>query len=97
MDAIKGKDVTAVFVMHTPVDDTGPGLEIVKKSTAGIFGAYAHFPGHGGPTPRANALDPDQYLEYAKEWRQQGARIIGGCCGTMPGHIRVLKEWLSGS
>ena len=97
MDAIKDKDVAAVFIMHTPVEDTEPGLEIVKKNWSGTFGAYAHFPGHEGPTPMANALDPQQYLEYAKEWSGQGARIIGGCCGTRPDHIRALREWLSGS
>ena len=31
MDAISDKDVASVFIMHTPVDDTGPGLEIVRK------------------------------------------------------------------
>ena len=97
MDAIKDKDIASVFIMHTPVDDTGPGLEIVRKNWSGTFGAYAHFPGHGGPNPRSNALDPRRYLEYAKGWSEQGARIIGGCCGTRPDHIRVLREWLSGS
>ena len=97
MDAIQDKDIASVFIMHTPVDDTGPGLEIVQKNWSGTFGAYAHFPGHGGPNPSANALDPQQYLEYAKGWSKQGARIIGGCCGTGPDHIRALKEWLSSS
>ena len=90
MDAIKDRDIASVFIMHTPVDDTGPGLEIVRKNRPGTFGAYAHF-------PRGTALDPQQYLEYAKGWSKQGARIIGGCCGTRPGHIRALREWLSGS
>ena len=97
MDAIKNKDIAAVFIMHTSVDDTEPGLDIVRQNWNGTFGAYAHFPRHGGPSPRANALDPQQYLEYAKTWREQGARIIGGCCGTRPDHIRVLRDWVSGS
>ena len=97
MDAIQDKDIASVFIMHTPVDDTEPGLDIVEKNWSGTFGAYAHFPGHGGPNPRTNALDPQQYLEYAKGWSEQGARIIGGCCGTGPDHIRALREWLSGS
>ena len=96
MDAIEDKDIASVFIMHTSADDTAPGLEIVKKNWSGTFGAYAHFPRSGGPTP-GNALDPQQYLEYAKGWSEQGARIIGGCCGTRPDHIRVLREWLSGS
>lgn len=91
LDAIKDKDIAAVFIMHTPVDDTGPGLEIVRKNWSGIFGAYAHFPRAAG------RMDPQRYLEYTKGWSEQGARIIGGCCGTTPDHIRVLREWLSGS
>ena len=95
--AIEGKNVAAVFVMHTQVDDTGPGLEVVKRNWSRTFGAYAHFPGHGGPNREVHALDPQQYLEHAKGWHEQGARIIGGCCGTRPDHIRALREWLSGS
>ena len=98
MDAIKDKDIDAVFVMHTSVGETGPGLEIVKKNWSGTFGAYAHFPDPGGPRSSVpSGLNPAQYLEYAKEWRGQGASIIGGCCGTTPDHIQALKEWLSGS
>ena len=97
INAIKDKDVASVFIMHTPVDDTGPGLEIVKKNWSGIFGAYAHFPRHIGPTSEPNAMDPQRYLECAKGWSEQGARIIGGCCGTGPDHIRALRAWLSGS
>ena len=89
MDAIKDRDIAMVFIMHTLVDDTGPGLEIVKKNWSGTFGAYSHF-------ARSSPLDPQQYLEYAKGWSEQGALIVGGCCGTRPDHIRVLREWLSG-
>ena len=96
LDAIKDKDIASVFIMHTSVDDTAPGLEIIKKNWSGIFGAYAHFPRRTDPTPMANPLDPQQYLEYARGWSEQGARIIGGCCGTRPDHIRALSDWLSG-
>ena len=97
LDAIQDKGVAAVFVMHTPVDDTGPGLEIVRQSWTGIFGAYAHFPRRASPPSQPDAKNPQNYLEYAKGWSEQGARIIGGCCGTRPDHIQVLREWLSGS
>ena len=97
MDAIKDKDIAAVFIMHTPVDNTGPGLEIVRKNWAGTFGAYAHFPRRAGRNSKPKAVGPQRYLEYARGWREQGARIIGGCCGAGPDHIRALREWLSGS
>ena len=97
IDAIKDRDVASVFIMHTQVDDTGPGLEIVKENWPGTYGAYAHFPRRGRPAPNANTLDPQQYLEYAKGWSEQGARIIGGCCNTRPDHIQALREWLYAS
>ena len=95
LHAIKRKGVAAVFIMHTPVDDTGPGLDIVNNNWQGTFGAYAHFPRRAGPPTPPSPMHPQKYLEYAKGWSQQGARIIGGCCGTTPDHIRALKEWLS--
>ncbi|MCY3542796.1 MAG: homocysteine S-methyltransferase family protein [Chloroflexi bacterium] len=96
MDAIADKDIASVFVMHTPVDEVAPGLEIVRKSRTGTFGAYAHFARPEDPATARTVLDPQQYLIYAKGWHKQGARIIGGCCGTTPAHIRALGEWLRG-
>jgi homocysteine S-methyltransferase len=33
---------------------------------------------------------PEYMAEYAKRFFEKGARIIGGCCGTTPGHIREI-------
>ncbi|GEA60157.1 homocysteine S-methyltransferase family protein [Vibrio comitans] len=38
-------------------------------------------------------LSPQDYLEFAKQWHQAGATIIGGCCGIYPSHIKALAEW----
>ena len=32
-------------------------------------------------------LTPDAFARIADNWRQQGASIIGGCCGIFPEHI----------
>ena len=32
--------------------------------------------------------------EYARLVRDAGARVIGGCCGTTPAHIRAMHEAL---
>ncbi|MCG8615783.1 MAG: homocysteine S-methyltransferase family protein [Desulfobacterales bacterium] len=39
-------------------------------------------------------LTPASYLDWAKQWVQQGATLIGGCCGIGPDHIAVLSETL---
>ncbi len=37
-------------------------------------------------------LTPLSYLQWAKQWQQQGASIIGGCCGIGPEHIAMLNQ-----
>ena len=36
--------------------------------------------------------DPADFAVLAKQWRERGAQIIGGCCRTGPEHIRALAE-----
>lgn len=35
-------------------------------------------------------ITPEQMGEYAKRYVQAGARIVGGCCGSTPGHVRAI-------
>lgn len=35
---------------------------------------------------------PEYFAEYAKRFIQTGVRIVGGCCGTTPSHIRAIKD-----
>ncbi len=37
---------------------------------------------------------PELMADYARMCVDAGARIIGGCCGTTPEHIRVMREAL---
>lgn len=38
--------------------------------------------------------ETEYFQNYGEIFRQEGARIIGGCCGTTPEHIRALREGL---
>ncbi len=38
---------------------------------------------------------PEYFAEYARRYIQLGARIIGGCCGSTPEHIAMIKQGLS--
>ncbi|QOH65783.1 MULTISPECIES: bifunctional homocysteine S-methyltransferase/methylenetetrahydrofolate reductase [Bacillus amyloliquefaciens group] len=40
--------------------------------------------------------DDAYFRESAVQFRTQGARIIGGCCGTTPNHIRAMAEAVRG-
>jgi S-methylmethionine-dependent homocysteine/selenocysteine methylase len=60
------------------------------------FGVYANT-GELGPDRVwrvTNASEPAVYAVAAKTWRERGARLIGGCCGTTPAHITALKAQL---
>jgi homocysteine S-methyltransferase len=37
---------------------------------------------------------PEYFAEYAQRYAAAGARLIGGCCGTTPAHIRRMREAL---
>ncbi len=35
---------------------------------------------------------PEYMAKYAKRFIQTGAKIVGGCCGTTPDHIRAMRR-----
>ncbi|MBK7451928.1 MAG: bifunctional homocysteine S-methyltransferase/methylenetetrahydrofolate reductase [Anaerolineales bacterium] len=41
--------------------------------------------------------DADYFGEYALQFREAGANIVGGCCGTTPQHIAAMKKALESS
>ena len=58
-------------------------------------GAYAN--GDGEPHPDQGWIFhdehfPESYGTLAREWLDEGALIVGGCCGTTPDYIRGLKK-----
>ncbi len=38
-----------------------------------------------------NVIAPQAFLDYARQWIDQGAQIVGGCCGLSPEHIAALR------
>ncbi len=37
-------------------------------------------------------MTPEKFVKYMKQLTEAGADIIGGCCGTTPEHIRLLRR-----
>ncbi len=67
--------------------------------SAARIGVYANafMPEAGAIEPYAGIsamredLDAQRYLDYATQWVQSGATIVGGCCGIGPEHIAALR------
>ncbi|NCU27221.1 homocysteine methyltransferase, partial [Candidatus Nomurabacteria bacterium] len=38
----------------------------------------------------------EEFADHIKKFAEEGAVIVGGCCGTDPGYIRLVKERLKG-
>ena len=86
----------AAGVMHTSVHNTGPALAELNDLWDGPMFAYAES-GHFVPPSWKfeDIISPLDYLGYVRQWMEQGVRIVGGCCGMGPEHIRVLHENLA--
>lgn len=63
-----------------------PSIPVVAKGNAGIP-KYVHGHIHYDGTPELMG-------EYAVLARDAGAKIIGGCCGTLPEHLVAMKAAL---
>ncbi|MEO1960194.1 MAG: betaine--homocysteine S-methyltransferase [Paracoccus sp. (in: a-proteobacteria)] len=80
--------VGAADLLRTVTGFAASGNErpLIAKGNAGIprFEAgHIHYDG-----------TPDLMADYACLARDLGVRIIGGCCGTMPDHLRAMREAL---
>lgn len=60
-----------------------------------IVQANAGIPAMGDGQPVYH-IAPEEYAAYALQMAEMGVAILGGCCGTTPETIRLMKERLSG-
>jgi methionine synthase I (cobalamin-dependent) len=42
----------------------------------------------------AYLCEPQEMGGYSRQVREAGARIIGGCCGNTPAHLKAMAEAL---
>ncbi len=81
------------FIQCTPFDQVLAPLEQLSHALGsnGITGVYAN-DGRVWANGRwtGQRAGPQAYADEAIKWKQHGARVIGGCCGTGPAHIRQL-------
>ena len=83
----------ALLVNCLPPSNVMACLEVLTG--AGIaFGAYANL---GAPDDaigfrRHESVSPRGFAAAAVEWVAAGARLVGGCCGTTPGHIEAIRK-----
>lgn len=87
--------IELVFVQCTHFTRVDRALAhlVPAAATCGVVpGVYANDGRHWTDGAWHGArVGADEYAACAAGWVAAGARIVGGCCGTGPGHIRALN------
>jgi S-methylmethionine-dependent homocysteine/selenocysteine methylase/methylase of polypeptide subunit release factors len=90
--------VGALLVNCIPPDHVAGMVSYLRDFSDLPIGVY---PNLGYFTDAGWRFDPgiggDEYAGMALAWREEGAQIIGGCCGTRPDHIAAARERLEGT
>ncbi len=83
-------------IMHSSIEATGPGLEVLRELWDGPVMAYPETllfdPARHRSTATAN---PVEFAAACRGWVDSGVQIIGGCCGTTIEHIRTMVAALN--
>jgi methionine synthase I (cobalamin-dependent)/5,10-methylenetetrahydrofolate reductase len=89
-----GADVIGCNCSVGPVDM----LEAIEKVRALTSVPLAAQPNAGIPRSvegrNIYLCSPEYMASYARKFVASGVRLVGGCCGTTPDHIRVMKSAL---
>lgn len=87
--------VSALLANCVPPDHLAGLMSWLRDFTDIPLGVY---PNLGYHSVRGWRLDREvsgeRYADLALGWRQEGAQIVGGCCGVGPDHIAAAKERL---
>jgi S-methylmethionine-dependent homocysteine/selenocysteine methylase len=93
LDRIASARPDAVLVNCLPASNVAACLAVLRDAEQ-PFGVY---PNLGAPTDtghHSEPLDPAEIAERVSSWRDAGASLLGGCCGTTPAHTRAIAQRL---
>lgn len=83
--------VDAAGIMHTPANLVADALNILRATFNGPLMAYPDSGYFKSPHWQfEDVIEPFELRRYAEGWIEQGAQVIGGCCGLSAEHIAAL-------
>jgi methionine synthase / methylenetetrahydrofolate reductase(NADPH) len=93
--ALREKDIQVIGANCT----LGPQslLPILQELVNVGDGHVSGMPNAGFPKREGDRIvypksSPEYFAEFAREAAELGVRILGGCCGTTPAHIRAMAD-----
>jgi len=107
---VTGQTIEAFWnsISHVPLLSVGINCALGPKEMRPLIEELSHLapisvschPNAGLPNPLLPTgfpETPDSLAPQLKEWAQNGwLNIVGGCCGTTPGHIKLIAESVRG-
>jgi homocysteine S-methyltransferase len=95
VEKLLAAEPAALFVQCTRYDLVEPALRTMVETLDGraVPGVYAN-DGRVWTDMRwhGERITPGEYAAHARRWIDAGARIVGGCCGTDPTHVRAITS-----
>jgi S-methylmethionine-dependent homocysteine/selenocysteine methylase len=97
-----------MLLMCRPPDAISTTLPRLRSAFSGPLGAYANlgyrrradgsvqFPERQYPVIDIGENTPERYAQVDRQWREMGAQILGGRCGSTPEHIGALRSAVEG-
>ena len=95
VDKVMSVGGSLVGIMHSDIEATAPGLDVLRARWSGPVAAYPHSGRFIMPEWQfVDIISPEDFLAEACKWVEMGVQVVGGCCGIGPDHIRLLAEEL---
>lgn len=85
----------AILLNCNSPENASRDFQILTEVYPGITGIYTNAPGHYLSQTEWDYPDNagSRFCVHASRWYEEGAKIIGGCCGTQPSMIRELYQY----
>lgn len=88
--------VQAAGIMHTDVSLISTCVKAIRNQFSGPISAYPDTGHFEMPSWNwSDSIEPTVLAEQALAWIDDGAQILGGCCGTGVEHIEALANAVS--
>jgi homocysteine S-methyltransferase len=87
---IPAKGIDAAGCMHSGAEITGAALAQIRRRFAGPLTAYPDSGYFEMPDWRfKDVVAPDRLEQFYLDWLEDGAQVIGGCCGLTIEHTKA--------